>query len=167
MSGHRQSALLLHGLDRADQRWIMARLGQADARILDGHLAELRQLGIPADPALAARRGDGDGAEAVVRGASAAAIALLLADEPVWMVRQVLALGDWPWRDAYLAGLGQHQRERLAAGVPIPALAGQAGAELLAALATRLAGPVPTRAAPEAPPAGPLQSLRLALGRWL
>ncbi|HEX8498607.1 MAG TPA: methyltransferase domain-containing protein, partial [Actinomycetales bacterium] len=37
----------------------------------------------------------------------------LLAAEPVWLVRHLLALGPWPWRAAYLDALPAAQRERI------------------------------------------------------
>ncbi|RSZ56288.1 hypothetical protein HF313_22245 [Massilia atriviolacea] len=165
MAAHRQSALLLHGLGQADQRWILSQLGEEDRRILAGHLAELKELGIPADPAIARQAG---GARAVadqgpLHKASAATMLQVLADEPLWLVRQVLALADWPWRQAYLEAHPEQQRERLGGEVH-PPLHPQAAQRLLARLAERAArhGAAPATAA-LAP--GPLARLRQAMRR--
>lgn len=167
MSGHRQSALLLHSLGKTDQSWILAQLGQADAHILSGYLSELKELGIPADPALAARNGRGiaaHGSAAAIHRASAAAMHLLLADEPAWMVGHLLALGQWPWREAFLDTLPPSQRERLTTTVIVPALRAEISERLLALMAAKLV----TRGAAEpgkAPAAGLLQNLRQSLRR--
>jgi hypothetical protein len=167
MSGHRQSALLLHGLGKADRRWILSQLHQDDAQLLDRHLAELKDLGIPADPALGARNSRAmaaQGSAGAVHGASAAAMQLLLAQEPAWMVRHLLALGPWPWRDAFLDSLAPPQRERLA-GAGCPPLRAEASERLLAAVAGKLAArPSVPHAAPAA---GLMQSLRQSLRRWM
>ncbi|WP_332879669.1 hypothetical protein [Massilia sp. S19_KUP03_FR1] len=140
MTAHRQSALLLHGLAPADQRWILAQVDQADARVLRGHLRELKALGIPADPALAPSSAPATGGEpaASIARASAAALLLAVADEPAWLVAQLLALRPWPWRGAFLDALDPARRAALAATVPAP-LAPGAQAALLSALAARLA----------------------------
>lgn len=143
MPAHRQSALLLHGLSPADQRWVLSRVDPADAAVLRGHLRELRELGIPADPALApsaapAAYGADPHAASVAR-ASAAGLQLALGDEPAWLAAQVLALRDWPWRAAFLDGLTEKRRAAVIKAAPA-ALAPHAEAALLAALAARLAG---------------------------
>lgn len=143
MPAHRQSALLLHGLSAADQRWILARVDAVDAAVLRAHLRELRELGIPADPALApsaapAASGADPHAAHVAR-ASAAGLQLALGDEPAWLVAQVLALRDWPWRAAFLDSLTEERRAAVTKAAPA-ALAPRAEAALLAALAARLAG---------------------------
>lgn len=172
MPAHRQSALLLHGLAQADQRWILARLDQADARVLRDHLRELKDLGIPADRSLApvatpaggASAGPAGGAEAaLVQRASPAALQLALADEPAWVVAQLLALSAWPWRAAFLDGLAPERRAAIEACAPA-ALAPRAAAALLAAVAGALAaGPVQAHARPAA---AVLDAARQTLRRW-
>ncbi|MGZ3182501.1 MAG: hypothetical protein ACXU8N_08680 [Telluria sp.] len=159
MSGERQAALLLHGLDRADQRWLLARLDAGAARVLRGHLRELADLGIPADPALApgAAPAGMEAAAAAVHAASAAQIQLLLADEPAWLAAQLLALRAWPWRAAYLDSLPAPQRAQ-AAAAPAEPLRPAAARALLAALAGRLPAP--------AAPAGALVRLQSTLRSW-
>ena len=170
MPAHRQSALLLHGLSQADQRWILSQLPQDDARVLRSHLRELKQLGIPADPSLApaaapAAPHAGTGQDAAVVGrASAAVMQLALADEPAWMIAQLLALRPWPWRSAFLEGLTPERRAAVAAAAPAAALPQQAESALLAAaaglLASRLAPPA------HAGQARPVVRERRKFGRW-
>ena len=143
MPAHRQSALLLYGLAPADQRWVLSRVDPADAAVLRAHLRELRELGIPTDPALAPSAAPAapgaDPHAAVVARASAAGLQLALGDEPAWLAAQVLALRDWPWRVAFLDGLTEERRAAVTKAAPA-ALAPHAEAALLAALAARLAG---------------------------
>jgi hypothetical protein len=170
MPAHRQSALLLHGLSQADQRWILAQLPQDDARVLRGHLRELRQLGIPADPSLVpsapAGGQDPDLDAGVVGRASAASLQLALADEPAWLPAQLLALRPWPWRAAFLDGLAPERRAAIAsaAGAVAGALPPRAEASLLAAVARLLAA----RLAAPALPAGmqPTARERRTFKRW-
>jgi hypothetical protein len=146
MPAHRQSALLLHGLDPADRRWVLARVDPADAAVLRTHLRELRDLGIPADPALAPSAAPGaDGHAAAVARTSAAGVHLALGEEPAWIVAQLLDLRDWPWSAAFLAGLTEERRAAVARAAPAP-LAPHAAAALLAAVAARLAGDGPAAA---------------------
>ena len=168
MTAHRQSALLLHGLNPDDQRWILSRLAAPDQSILRRHLTELKDLGIAGDSGVreaATATAPVSGAAALpatVAHASAAQMRLLLAEQPAWLVAHVLALDDWPWRAAYLANLPPPQRERLAAPRCAP-LAPAAAASLLAHLNARL--PAGAHAAPAA--ASKAQGLRRFLGRWL
>lgn len=169
MPGQRQSALMLHAMQPADRDWILARLPHTERAILDGHLQELRSLGIPADPLLARAGGAGaaDSPAATLRLADAGDMQLVLAGEPLWLLRHLLAMDDWPWRDAWLAGLPTAQRERLLAGAA-PGLAAAAAGALLQRTAARLALRTAGRAtAPTADthPAGWRTRLRHLLGR--
>lgn len=181
MSGHRQSALLMHGLYEADRHWILAQLNADDQRILADHLAELKNLGIPADPALitettskAALIGPAPESQPSIetdplQAASVAQIRALLADEPVWLVRHVLALENWTWRQEYLAGLGSGQRERLRIiGDPKLKTDGKLAEHLRAQLSRRLAGGDHLRLASPAPQAAldHFSSLKKAIRRW-
>lgn len=148
MPGRRQSALLLHGLQQPDRDWILARLPHSQRMVLQEHLQELRELGIPADPQLAQAAGAGatDSPAATLRLADAGDMQLVLAGEPAWLLRQLLAMEDWPWRDAWLAGLPTAQRERVLS-LNAPALAPAAAAALLGQTAARLAARAPRAAA--------------------
>lgn len=166
MGAHRQSALLLHGLGYADQHWILERLDEDDRSTLEAHLAELKSLGIPAAPALAAASSAPRqaGVHGKLMAASAQRMAELLADEPVWLVRHLLALGQWPWRDAYLAALPAARRERIGTARP-PALSEAAAARLLADIGAAL-GEVSPLLLPVRRP-GALQAVRHAMRRWI
>lgn len=122
MAEYRQSALLLHGLNEPDRRWVLERLDEKEQRFLGEHLAELRNLGIPGDPTLidVFRHPEPVAADDQLRSASVAQIQILLADEPIWLVRHVLSLEDWPWRQDFLATLAISQRERFLAGRQAP-----------------------------------------------
>jgi hypothetical protein len=150
MNAHRRSALLLHGLNEEDQRWVLARLEAPQRELLDGMLGELVRLNFPRDEALhlqpAAAPQPGDR----LRQAQAGQMAAVLAGEPLWMLAAVLAAGDWPWREAYCAGLDGMRRARLLQ-LPRPALAPKAAALLVAQLEQRLAALPGTPALPPAP----------------
>lgn len=167
MPGHRQSALLLHGLSKPDQRWLLSQLPESDRLILSQHLAELKQLGIPAEPALLDKATGARAASAAgpLHAAALPMVQQMLADEPVWMVAQVLALAEWPWRDALLASLPDGQRDRVAAVRPAP-LHPQAAERLMARLTERLAlqGGL-AMPAHRRGPRGPIAALRHVLGR--
>jgi hypothetical protein len=116
MDSHRQSALLLHGLAEADRRWVLEHLDEEDRRILAEHLTELSSLGIPRDPTLIdAIKSPSRAAPTPMHVASAPQMQALLGDEPLWLVQYILALDDWPWRQAFLDGLTARQRKGLAA----------------------------------------------------
>lgn len=171
MAGHRQSALLLHGLSEPDRCWILERLGEEDQHILSEYLAELKSLGIPVDPAMidAVRSSGPTDAGDPLHAASTVQIQALLADEPVWLIRHVLALDDWPWRQNYLEALAPGQRERLMASRQAP-LSGKAAERLRWQLAQRLArfdiAPAENRAIPPAR-RGLFHAVRQAVRQWL
>lgn len=182
MPGYRQSALVLHGLSEADQRWILARVEDDDQRVLGAHLTELKSLGIPADPALteaaasaSATMGPTNSSRRPIAAdplmtASAAQVGIALADEPIWLVRQVLALEDWPWRQEFLASLAPGRRERLTPtnGAPI-SVSGKLAECLRAHLSSRLVTGDFDGATDQAVQASRnlLPTLRQAVRRWL
>jgi hypothetical protein len=104
---------MLHGLADTDRSWLLGQLGPAQAEVLEPLLAELRELGIPADPTLAAQALGPIGAQADVQTRSAVEkkiatrtlpeLQLALADEPHGAIAAILAAGNWPWQDAFLA----------------------------------------------------------------
>lgn len=166
MSGHRQSALLLHGLNRADQQWLLNQLAEPDQRCLRDHLAELRSLGIPASAGLTPEPGAGVQADTAltVEHASAEQMQQVLSDEPLWLQQQLLAAAAWRWRDAYLSLLSPIQRQRLAEHSARP-LSERTVQALVSQVNQRLqAGPAPSPAAAPVRPAGLLHKLRRALG---
>jgi hypothetical protein len=120
MADHRQSSLLLHALNEPDRRWILARLPARDQRILREHLTELRILGIPADfeiaeAATASPRSARAGRNPL-RTATVSQMRAILIDEPVWMLRHLLALDNWSWKQDFIESLQPGQRERVLAG---------------------------------------------------
>jgi len=160
MSSPRQVALMLHGLADADRTWLLGRLGPAQVDVLEPLLAELRELGIPADPALAAQalepvaaRGDAE-MHSITQTIGACALPqlqLALADEPQGVIAAVLMAGNWPWQDAFLAA----QEPAKARAIKELMQSHRGGAALhralLRSLAERLGG---KRAIPAAPRAG-------------
>lgn len=96
----RQAALVLHSASDADRDWLMAQLPHEHRAQLQPLLEELKQLGLPRDPALlrnALRTSDAAVASkprtAAERVAAARPqdLARLLAAEPAWLAAQVLA----------------------------------------------------------------------------
>src|SRR5262245_57688532 len=139
MSGHRQSALMLHGLGKTDQQWILAHLDSTDREIVSDHLTELKALGIPADRTFTAVPRPSTGKRDLLHIASANQMLNVLANEPVWLIRHVLALDNWHWRDAFLAALDPVERERLTApGQAVAPLNDHAAASLRTQLLHRL-----------------------------
>ncbi|MES2933120.1 MAG: hypothetical protein V4805_06500 [Pseudomonadota bacterium] len=182
MPWHRQSALLLHGIQKRDQSWILARLAEEDQHIVRKHLAELHSLGIPVDPTLIDAATSGASAPTfiaplqqggltdLVARASAVHMHALLADEPVWLVRHVLALDQWSWQQDFLATLTPGQRERLSVTGATPIVVGsKLGERLHVQLSLRLAEFDLDRAAARSSktPGGLLSFLQQAVRRWL
>lgn len=119
MTAHRQSALLLHGLNDSDRRWILGRLDEDNRRVLAEHLAELETLGIPADPRFVQAVLPTSETQDPLRSASAAQMVAVLANEPLWLVRQVLALENWPWRQEFIARLTPGQQRLMTSPPPV------------------------------------------------
>lgn len=132
MSGHRQAALALHGIDAGDQRLILEQLGEQDRAILSGHLAELTELGFepglvvpvagPARPPVEdatrqARAATPATPAGQLRAASAAAMAALLRHEPATLLSELLSAAAWPWQAAVLASLPPAKQTLVRAGM--------------------------------------------------
>ena len=107
MSSTRQVALILHGLADADRAWLLGRLSPAQASMLEPLLAELRELGVPTDPAPAIHTHDAEmhRITQTIRACSLPQLQSALADEPHGVIAAVLVAGSWPWQDAFLAAL--------------------------------------------------------------
>lgn len=124
------AALVVHAMSESDRHWVLAQLPPAQRTALQGLLAELRDLGIPADPELL-RNVVGNAkpapsepawvdhaatqAHAPIRHASPVALVMLLAAEPPELVARLLAMQDWPWEQAVLEKLGDEQRRAIQA----------------------------------------------------
>lgn len=113
MSGHRQAAVALHAVGKADQEAVLAELPAADQDILRTYLAELSELGFDAEVAQAAAVGMPAVSSPAVNGKPLAAREQLrLADalsmyevlnhEPASLIAQLLSLETWPWAADFL-----------------------------------------------------------------
>lgn len=168
MSGHRQAAVALHGLNEADRTLILEQLPRSDQAVLRNHLAELRSLGFESGLAHLAAPVQADAgvpptAHERVQAAGAAAVFAMLEHEPASLVAQVLSLSDWRWRQALLEMYSPVQRDVISAIRPVLAPARQRF--LLEALAERLA----QRPADALPfrEAGFMSSIRKWAGTWI
>lgn len=139
MSGYKQAAAALHGLNPADQEQVLAQLPAADQDILRGYLAEMQALGFARAPAAAALP-----AAAMLRAASAETLYAVLAPEPPGLLAQFLAIEAWPASAALLALFPAPQRERIAA---VQAGQGPVAPAVAAALQELLASRLPAGAA--------------------
>lgn len=102
-SAYRQSALLLHGLADFDREWILAQLAEDQRDQLNNHLAELRELGLPAESSLteallAERASHAASPGQSLRSASPEQVLQLLKPEPASLCASVLAIESWPWQ---------------------------------------------------------------------
>lgn len=122
----RHAALLLHAMGPADRQWLLDALTAERRARVEPLLQELRELGIPADEellrpvlAIAAPRESGPLARLERLSASeATALAQALLLEPRPLAARLLAMRDWPWKQAVLASCSPQDRTSLAAGAP-------------------------------------------------
>ena len=100
-AGRRRAALTLHALAASDREWLLEQLPAEDRSTLRGLLAELRELGIPADAEVIRSAL----AEAAPKGAmpNAQAHVQVLAREPEAFRGLLLSLLPASQRDAMLA----------------------------------------------------------------
>lgn len=103
--GARRCALALHALHERDREWVLEQLGEEPALRVRALLAELVELGLPADDAFVRQAlGSANDAASI----DPAACAVLLGREPLGLVV------------AFLHGLGQAQRERVLQAMEAP-----------------------------------------------
>lgn len=147
----KRAALELHNLAPQDREWVLGRLPDAERARLAPLLAELDGMDIrfdldsaalpPAESSeVPAPAHGGRSAQLEIRAAAAADVVRVLAGEPAWLVRAVLALEAWPWLALVRTALQQQgvlrqQAPRLSGAATLPSA--QAAA-LLALLAERL-----------------------------
>jgi hypothetical protein len=127
-TGLRQAALLLHTLPATDRAWMLSQLPDGQRVQMDRLLAEVAELGVPADPsllddvvrdaagALPASRGALSPTTPVVRRLSRLSptlVAELLQGEPDRLIAQLLRLADWDWADEALQRLGPSRKRRV------------------------------------------------------
>lgn len=159
MSGHRHAASALYGVSAEDQQAVLAALPLADQEILLGHLNELRALGFDA----AAMRTIATAAPAAVpvpvqrdvphnpgpaeriRAASAVTMRSVLAEEPIGLIADVLAIELWPWTQGLVSMLPATRRVQLRLQAARPAPAKPLATMMLSQVALALANlPSPT-----------------------
>lgn len=136
----RSAALLLHALAVSDREWVLRKLEPSDRARLDPMLAELHQMGVPADPAIVERTlgampfwgADSGGLSSPAPGrkhgllsgatgdqmarlhsVAPAVLAEVLRFEPPRVIATLLLLADWPWHAAVIARLGPSLRGRV------------------------------------------------------
>lgn len=117
----RRAALTLHAFAQQDRAWMLNSLPEEDRQSLGRLLAELEELGIPQDPALAAavlpesagRREEGDCWLEGLQGAAVIALERVLAREPAAVTRALLSMQPWPWRAQLLAATDACRRAEL------------------------------------------------------
>lgn len=123
MDGLRRAALTLHGLLPADREWVLSELDAADRVALTALLAELTELGIPADrdlvrDALAGRQPPTGGQRSAMtrlREATGGQVHALLVREPDALIAQLLLIDDWSWKPELLAMLGEGRQAAVVA----------------------------------------------------
>lgn len=120
--GYRRAALTLHGLQPADREWLMAQLPEGQQAQLGAHLAELVELGIPADRALLddamgesmdLPRPSGASRESSLAHAYCDQVLQLLVVEPDQLIALVVKAGPWSWQEELLERLGVERRGRI------------------------------------------------------
>lgn len=161
--GIKHAALCLHSLGREDRQWLLAQLDDGQRQVIETCLAELRTLGIPAEPSLireAAGQPAADHAESSrltsaqaepdrfsrVDRLPASALFSVLAAEPDATVAALVWLHPWSWRPALLDILGPDRRARIEAARgnrPLPRAFGEAMLTVLLEQAGNKAGELP------------------------
>ena len=128
LDGQRKAALLLHAMPAESRLWLLAQLPADESKPLQDLLAELEELGIPADGAMLREiLSDADGQtgmaeqvravqtqRAIVERAGPGLLHLVLRDEPAGRIARVLALFDWRWEEAFLDQLAAPKRLQVA-----------------------------------------------------
>jgi hypothetical protein len=115
MSGHRQAALALHGLDAADREAILGELPASDRAVISGLMGELDALGIDTSGlATQPTISPATGPVGRINAAGAMQIFQLMEGEPASLVAQLLAAHDWSWKKQFIELLAPAQRGAVA-----------------------------------------------------
>jgi hypothetical protein len=160
LAGPRMAALLLHAMPTESRVWVLSQLHGEQRKSLQELLAELQDLGIPADRTLlsevlstgtassrgAAPQNDAEEQRAIVARADPGSIWLLLRDEPAGLIAWVVVLFGDRWADTFLEHLDAHKRGQVVAlvgryrqeGWGRSVVPDQLRAHLLATLSARL-----------------------------
>lgn len=121
-AGVRQAALLLHGMAAVDRTWLLDQLPAEQQTVLSTLLAELAELGVPAESAFV-RQAVVECEPAPARTLNClsaqqiAALAQWLHPEPPMLVAQLLAAGPWPWEADLLSALDAVKRRQVQASL--------------------------------------------------
>lgn len=142
VGGARAAAWALHGLHASDRAWALTQLDDAQRRVVVPLLAELTELAdLDTTPVVERPVPVVPDDVATVMHARPAAMAEVLAAEPVKLIRQVMALADWPWAartQELLAAQGLDIGGECPWDGPAPIMPEALRRVLLAGLATRL-----------------------------
>jgi hypothetical protein len=134
---------LLGALTESDRRWIVERLpSAARAQLAKRIAAAPESTSQPPATEKRAAPADTDDLEqcaARVSAATPSAMSRVLREEPTWLIRAVLQLRDWPWRNVFLQSLPATKKVYVTHALgDEPALGRAAQSWLLHELATRL-----------------------------
>jgi hypothetical protein len=125
----RQAALLLHGLEPATRKAVLARLGPAETAAVRPLLDELIELGVPSAlgeqlrEKIAASASNADGTARQLTAKER--VARVRPDEVAWCLQQCAVMTaavlihatEWPWRDEALDRMPESRRFALATAV--------------------------------------------------
>ena len=112
-----RAALTLHAMAANDRAWVLGALPESQRALLQPLLMELDALGVPKEQALIADLPEAAAVEAHGRpwllnldGEGVAALAVVLAGQPVQLTQALLAMHAWSWRAQLLETFGEEQR---------------------------------------------------------
>ena len=157
-AGERHAALALHGMAAVDREWMLQQLGDEWRAVLDGLLAELRELGVAAEPQLLAAGSSGAASgepapREVLASLPGELLHRLLRDEPDALIADVLTgLGPFQAQGELLRllrGSGRILDPLLQAPGPLASRR----AEALTQALLRRAAAAPPASPPASPPA--------------
>lgn len=120
-AGARKAALVLHGLDADDRRWVLSHLPSPQLEAIKPLLAELAALGLPADGKLVEEVLGSHQTAAALSGqepfalaqAAAADLQRVVAEESAGVVATLLNVRAWPWHGEFLSLLSAPRRRQV------------------------------------------------------
>jgi hypothetical protein len=145
LSGERKAALALASLGVEDRAWMLERLPEPPRARVAALLDELREMRVPFDRELAKQLAPEPVKEQPAKeqrsldSADVLAVLTALEREPDWLVALVLRARPWPWRAAFLQGIGSERELNIKRALPVAvAVRPKFLAALLAALEEKL-----------------------------